>query len=77
MLVCHEVAQLEEAQSDQFTQCIQWVTEDPVFLHADRENSDLTDLSLRCAQRSICWFCHEVAQLEEAICHLRDVWVFL
>ena len=39
-----------------------------MFLHADSEDSDQTgrmptDLSLRWAQRSFCWFCHEVAQM--------------
>ena len=30
------------AQSDQSSQCAQWVAEDPMFLHADSEDSDQT-----------------------------------
>ena len=40
-----------------------------MFLYVDSEDSDLdwadaqADLSLRWAQRSFCWFCHEAAQI--------------
>ena len=34
----------------------------PSCLHADREDPDQTDLSLRWVHRSFCWFCHEAAQ---------------
>ena len=30
------------AQSDRSSQCAQWITEDPMFLHADSEDSDQT-----------------------------------
>ena len=40
---------LASAQSDQSSLCAQWVTKDPSFLHADSEDSDQTDLSLRWA----------------------------
>ena len=48
--------------------CAQWVATDPMFLHGDSEDwSDWGDaqaeLSLRWAQRSFCWFCHEAAQI--------------
>ena len=49
-------------------QCAHWVAEDPMFLHADSEDSwsdwvdAQTGLSLRWAHRSFCWFCHEAAQ---------------
>ena len=56
------------AQSDQSSQCAQWVAEDPMFLHADSEDwsdrvDSQADLSLRWAQKSFCWFCHEAAHL--------------
>ena len=41
-----------------------------MFVHADSVDSDQTgidaqaDLSLHWAQRSFCWFCHEVAHIE-------------
>ena len=59
------------------SQCAQWVAEDPIFLHADSKNwSDwvdaLTDPSLRWAQRSFCWFCHEAAQFTSCICTIPD-----
>ena len=49
------------AQSDQSSQCAQWLAEDPMFLHTDSEDwSDWADvqadLCLRWAQRSFCWF---------------------
>ena len=36
-----------------------------MFRHVDSEDSDQTGryLSLRWAQRSFCWFCHEAAQI--------------
>ena len=45
------------------------IAEDPMFLHADSEDwSDSTDaqadLSLRWAQMSFCWFCHEAAHMQ-------------
>ena len=48
--------------------CAQWVVKDPVFLHADSEDSYQTGrmprpISLCLAHRSFCWFCHEAAQL--------------
>ena len=30
------------AQSDESSQCAQWVAEDPIFLHMDSEDSDQT-----------------------------------
>ena len=33
-----------------------------MFLHVDSEDSE-ADLSLRWAQSSFCWFCHEAAHL--------------
>ena len=48
------------AKSGQSSQCAQWVAEDPVIRHVDNEDSEL---SLRWAQRSFCWFCHEAAHL--------------
>ena len=52
----------------EFSQCAQWVAEDPMFLHADSEDLSAwtdaqADLSLRWAQRSFCKFFHEAAQL--------------
>ena len=52
----------------------QWIAKDPKFLHVDSEDwSDWADakadLSLRWANRSFCWFCHEVAQI-------LAVWIF-
>ena len=46
------------AQSDQSSQCAQWVAEDPMFPHADSE--DWSDW----AQRSFCWFCLEAAHFK-------------
>ena len=34
---------------------------DQMFLHADSEDSDQTDLSFRWAHRSFCWFCRAVS----------------
>ena len=49
-------------------QCTQWVTEDPVFLHADSKDwSDWADaqadLNLHWAHMPFCWFCHEAAHI--------------
>ena len=44
---------------------VQWVAKDPSFLYADSKDTDQTaqsDLSFWWAHRSLCWFCHEVAQ---------------
>ena len=44
--------------------CAQLVANDPSFLHADSDDSDQTaDLSLRWAQMSFGWFCHEAAKM--------------
>ena len=54
------------AQSDQSSQCAHGVAKDPMFLHADSEDSDQTgqaDLSVRWAHKSFCLFCHEAAQM--------------
>ena len=50
------------------SQCAQWVTKDPRFLHVDIEDwSDWADaqadLSLRSAPLSFCWFCHAEANI--------------
>ena len=50
------------------SQCAQCVAEDPIFLRVDSEDwSDRAHAqagqSLRWAQRSFCWFCHEAAHL--------------
>ena len=41
--------------------CAQWVAMNLSFLHVDSEDSDQTDLNLRWAHMSFCWFCHEAA----------------
>ena len=51
--------------------CAQWVAKQPSFLHADSEDwSDWADAqadpSLCWAHMSLCWFCHEAAQLKSA-----------
>ena len=49
--------------------CAQWVAKDPSFLHVDSEDSwsdwvdAQTDLGLSWAHMSLCWFCHDVAQI--------------
>ena len=50
-------------QSDQSSRCTQWVAKEPNFLHADSKDSDQTDLSLRWAHKTFCWFCHEAAHM--------------
>ena len=47
--------------------CAQWVPKDLSFLHADSEDSDQSDLSLRWAHMPFCWFCHEVVQIEKLV----------
>ena len=41
------------AQSDQFSLCAQWVAKDPMFLHADSEDSDQTGRMSRKTQVSL------------------------
>ena len=45
--------------------CVQWVllAKDPRFLHADSEDSDQTDLSLRWGTCHFVGFCHEAAHI--------------
>ena len=48
--------------------CAQWVAKDPMFLHADSENSDQTGRMPRliwvfAGRKPFCWFCHVVAHL--------------
>ena len=55
-----------DAQSDQSSLCAQCLAKVPMLLHVDSEDwSDWadaqTDLSLRWAHRSFCWFCRAVA----------------
>ena len=50
----------------------QWVVKDPRFLYADSEDSDQTGLMPDWSEsslgaRSFCWFCHETAQMFNAI----------
>ena len=51
------------------SQCAQWVAEDPMFLHADSEDSDQTGRMSRLicvfAERNghFCWFCHAAAHV--------------
>ena len=49
------------AQSDQSSLCAQWVAKNPSFLQVDSE-TDQTGQMPR-AHISVCWFCHEAAQL--------------
>ena len=56
------------AQSDQSSLCAQWVAKGPSFLHADSEDSDQTGrmpslIWVVASAHSLCWFCHEAAQL--------------
>ena len=62
------------AQSDQSWLCILWIAKDPMILHADsgRLWSDWvdaqTDLILRWAHRSFCWFCRAAAHVFSQYC---------
>ena len=47
------------------TNYAEWIAKDPRFLHADSEDSDL---SLRWANRSFCWFSHVQAQFIVITC---------
>ena len=51
--------------------CAQWVAKDPSFLHADSEDSDQTDLSLRRAHMPFCWFCYDA--MRWLISHLSHI----
>ena len=64
--------------------CAQWVAKDPTYLHVDSKDwSDWadaqSDLSLRWAHRSFCWFCHTAAQLPifslQTILYLLDIFI--
>ena len=51
----------------------------PIFPHADSEDSEQADLSLRWAHKSLCWFCwfcHAVALLYN-LSRLKWTWGFL
>ena len=50
-MVC---APSEESDQPESSLCAQWVAKDPSFLHADSDQTGHT---------SVCWFCHEAAQL--------------
>ena len=54
---------LASALSDQSSLCAQWVAKDPVFLHADSEDSDQPRLSLCLAHRPFCCFYHAAAHI--------------
>ena len=50
------------------SQCVQWVAENPVFLHADSKDSDQTGcmpqpIRVFTGCMPFCWFCHEAAHL--------------
>ena len=55
--------------------CAQWVAKDPIFHHADSEDSDQTGRmpgrseSSLCAH-SLCWFCHEAAHM--VLSHIKQ-----
>ena len=51
--------------SEKSSLCAQWVTKDPMFLHADSEDwaDSLADLSLRWAYRRFYWFSHVAAHV--------------
>ena len=52
----------------EYSLCAQWVAKDPSFLHVDSEDSDQTGRMPRLiwvfAGHTFCWFCHEVAHLQ-------------
>ena len=53
----------------EFSQCTQWISEDPMLLRVDREDSEQTGRMPRLIwafvrrKRSFCWFCHAAAHM--------------